>query len=230
MRQHRTTESDTTNESSDRSLVRLALKWVVGIGLTLWLLRTFVLAPYSVPSNSMTPAIEPGSTIVVDLLSYRFGDPERGDIVLFGTPEPGRNDLGGNLVKRIVALPGDRIRMTDSGIRVRNRTEGIDTLYRSDPPRQIFPLLATGDAFTLPCVDCTVTLEPRDVPRWGPLIRREGSTIEVRNGIIFIDGNPTTRYRFRSDHYLPLGDNPTNSRDGRSFGPIRRELIIGRKL
>lgn len=89
-----------------RLALPLALLLVAG---ALALLRAFVLGVYSVPSNSMAPALcsaEEGgdARVLVNLLAYRLGSPRRGDVAVFradGSPE--------RLVKRVMGLPGERI-------------------------------------------------------------------------------------------------------------------------
>src|SRR2546423_12672411 len=73
-----------------------------------------------VPTGSMKPTIQEGDRVVVNKLAYdlkvpftmielaKWGDPKRGDIVVLFSPEDGVR-----LVKRVVAVPGDRIHMRD---------------------------------------------------------------------------------------------------------------------
>jgi len=82
---------------------------VVGLAAAV-LVRTYVVEPFYIPSPSMQPALRPGDRVVVDKLRYRFTEPNRGDVVVFDKPP----DAGGsaevkNLIKRVVAVPGDEI-------------------------------------------------------------------------------------------------------------------------
>ncbi len=75
------------------------------------LLRTFVVATYSIPSGSMEPTLKIGDRIVVDKLSYHLHGVDRGNIVVFTTP-PTENCAGppvSDLVKRVIGLPGEII-------------------------------------------------------------------------------------------------------------------------
>jgi signal peptidase I len=70
--------------------------------------RAFVAEPFAIPSESMAPTLRPGDHVLVEKLSYRFGSPRRGDLVVFRSPD------GGSLaVKRIVGLAGDRVAIED---------------------------------------------------------------------------------------------------------------------
>jgi signal peptidase I len=73
----------------------------------------FVAEPFAVPTASMTPTLRPGDHVLVDKLAYRFGDPRRGDLVVFRPPV-----RGGLMLKRIVALGGDRVGVEDGVLHV----------------------------------------------------------------------------------------------------------------
>lgn len=74
-------------------------------GLFALLIRTFLFAPYKIPTGSMIPTLLVGDKIFVDKISYRFEPPKRGDIVVFKYPLDPKKDF----VKRLVGLPGERI-------------------------------------------------------------------------------------------------------------------------
>jgi signal peptidase I len=78
------------------------------------LLRTFVVATYSIPSGSMEPTLQIGDRIVVDKLSYELHGIGRSDIIVFSTP-PKENCAGppvSDLVKRVIGLPGETISLS----------------------------------------------------------------------------------------------------------------------
>ena len=72
------------------------------------LVRAYVVEPFAIPSESMAPTLRPGDRVLVEKLSYRFGSPRRGDLVVFRSP-----DGGALAVKRIVGLAGDRVAIED---------------------------------------------------------------------------------------------------------------------
>lgn len=67
--------------------------------------RPFVVEPFYVPSESMSPTMEAGDRVVAAKFAYRLGKAERGDIVVF----EGSGSRGGPTMKRLVGLPGDTI-------------------------------------------------------------------------------------------------------------------------
>jgi signal peptidase I len=86
---------------------------VVVVVLATTMVRSFLVAPFSIPSGSMEQTLHVGDRILVDRLSYRFHDVRRGDIVVFdGTDVFGRLGDGKgetDYVKRVIGLPGDHV-------------------------------------------------------------------------------------------------------------------------
>jgi signal peptidase I len=110
---------DDDKPSSTRWIVELGTVVVLAI-LVAVLLRTFVVATYSIPSGSMEPTLQIGDRIVVDKLSYHLHGVDRGNIVVFATP-PTENCAGGpvaNLVKRVIGLPGEIISLRDGNVSI----------------------------------------------------------------------------------------------------------------
>jgi signal peptidase I len=107
---------------SSRWIVELVGVVVVAI-LVAVLLRTFVVATYSIPSGSMEPTLQIGDRIVVNKLSYHLHGVDRGNIVVFTTP-PNENCAGppvSDLVKRVIGLPGEIISLKDGNVYIDGR-------------------------------------------------------------------------------------------------------------
>jgi signal peptidase I len=86
-----------------RTLVRLAC-----LVFTSFVLFRFILIPIRVSGFSMVPTYRDGKVTVVNHQAYRWAKPKRGDVVAFRWPEEGVV-----LLKRIVGLPGERVRVID---------------------------------------------------------------------------------------------------------------------
>jgi signal peptidase I len=102
---------------SNRWIIELAGVVVVAI-VVAFLLRTFVIATYSIPSGSMEPTLQVGDRIVVDKLAYDLHGVDRGNIVVFSTP-PNEDCAGppvSDLVKRVVGLPGETISVSGGNV------------------------------------------------------------------------------------------------------------------
>ena len=86
-------------------------------------IRTFIFGPYKIPTGSMKPTFMENDKIFVDKLSYRFHEPQRGDIIVFKYPKDRKKDF----VKRLVGLPGDKIE-------IRNPSVLVNGKPMTDPP------------------------------------------------------------------------------------------------
>lgn len=76
--------------------------------------RSFLVQPFLVSGASMEPNFHGGDYILIDELSYRFREPERGEVVVFRYPGDGRTFF----IKRIIGLPGERIVVSDGELYV----------------------------------------------------------------------------------------------------------------
>lgn len=80
--------------------------WAVALALAI---RTFIMAPFKIPSGSMHPTLMEGDRILVNKFVYRFHEPQRGDIVVFRYPEDRKRPF----IKRLIGVGGDQVQITD---------------------------------------------------------------------------------------------------------------------
>jgi len=121
-------------------VVELAIVVALALAASL-LVRSHVAQVFSIPSSSMEPQLQPGDRVLVSRTAYRLHDPNRGDIVVFDAPsslpvdepllegvandalesiglrEPGEDEL----IKRVIALPGETISARDGQVVVDGR-------------------------------------------------------------------------------------------------------------
>lgn len=112
----------TAEGRSNRWVIELVGVVVVAL-VAAFLLRTFVIATYSIPSGSMEPTLQIGDRIVVDKLSYDLHGIGRSNIVVFSTP-PNEDCAGppvADLVKRVVGLPGETISLSKGNLVINGR-------------------------------------------------------------------------------------------------------------
>jgi signal peptidase I len=169
----------------------------LAIGLAL-LIQAFVVKPYQIPSESMEPTLDVGQRVLVDRVSYHFGDPQIGDIVVFhppqgavgegpqcglaqlppgeACPEPVDEEADTNFIKRIVAGPGDRLSIKDG--------------------HPVVNGVMAQEGFIQPCHDSGSCNYPKTI------------TIPPNS-------------------YFMMGDNRSHSDDSRFWGPVPRDWIIG---
>jgi signal peptidase I len=107
-----------------------------------FLIRTFIAEPRYIPSESMLPTLELGDRLVVEKVSYRFHEPQRGDIIVFQPPlalqEQGY-DPDQAFIKRIIGIPGDIISVT-GGVVSRNQ-QPLQEPYIFEHPNYTLPPL-----------------------------------------------------------------------------------------
>jgi signal peptidase I len=129
-------------KSRRRGLIEWIIVLIVAVGLS-FLVRTFVVQEYYVPSTSMTPTLDIGDRILVNKLSVDFGTVNIGDIVVFKAPPNVKTVCGddvADLVKRVIGVPGDTLYSEGNTIYVNNKP--LDqrwTVYKTigDPIKRI---------------------------------------------------------------------------------------------
>src|SRR3954468_10167335 len=86
---NRTTSADDESWDEDDDERGTILEVVITIGAALllaFLAQQFLVKPFKIPSGSMENTLHCGDRVLVDRLSFRFGDPDRGDVVVFNPP------------------------------------------------------------------------------------------------------------------------------------------------
>ena len=106
------------NEDGSARSVKKAIEWlvvIVGALLVAFLIKTFLMQAYYIPSSSMTPALQVGDRVLVNKLSYEFGEVSRGDLVVFKRTEV---DTGNktDLIKRVIATEGELLEISGGEI------------------------------------------------------------------------------------------------------------------
>ena len=119
---------ETKPSSSRRRRTAWYAEWAVIIVLALLIaigFRTYVAQTFFIPSTSMTPTLQVGDRIVVSKLSVTWGTINRGDIVVFKSPAnvaaQCQDPPEAYLVKRVIGIPGDRLRNKGSKIFVNGK-------------------------------------------------------------------------------------------------------------
>ena len=167
---------------------RAIIEWgsvIVGALILAVLVRTFLFGAYYIPSPSMEPTLSIGDRIVVNKVSYRLHDVNRGDLVVFAPTGMAATEGIDDLIKRVIGLPGETVTVVDGRVLIDGGM--LVEPYLADPH-------STNDLVAVPwCLDgglakCTVP----------------------------------------AGHVFVMGDNRSNSRDSRIFGPVPLDSIAGR--
>ncbi|HEV8019442.1 MAG TPA: signal peptidase I [Steroidobacteraceae bacterium] len=208
------------------------------VALVVLLLRSFVFEPFRIPSDSMMPTLLDGDFIIVNKYAYGLrlpvlnrkfvdiGEPQRGDVVVFRYPR----DPSTNFIKRLVGLPGDHVEVHDNLIVV----NGKPVPFYVGPRRYndgcyVNMSLAHEQlgAHEHEAIFCPVAIDRQPVL---PACKRSG----VRGYVCGDEDAPggMRAPRFVGDvppgHYLMMGDNRDNSDDGRMWGYVPEENLVGK--
>jgi len=171
---------------------------------------TFIVQAFQIPSPSMENTLLVGDYLLVDKLCYGRGSigdyvmpyrrVQRGDIVVFNYPV----DPAQHFVKRVIGLPGDRVRLVKKHVFVNGSPLKEPYVHFSRPADDLF-----RDNF--PRLD--VISGP--TPEWWVQLRKL-----VEDGQLIVP----------EGHYFVMGDNRDNSSDSRYWGFVPQANIIGRPL
>jgi signal peptidase I len=123
------------------SLIELVTIVAVALGLALGI-QAFLVKPFRIPSESMEPTLDVGQRVLVDRVSFRFGNPDRGDIVVFKPPKGADDNICGvrhssqtscprptgarsdtNFIKRVVAVGGDHLKVIAGRVYIDGRRQ-----------------------------------------------------------------------------------------------------------
>jgi len=195
--------------------------------LIVFLLRSFLVEPFKIPSSSMVPTLLVGDFILVNKFTYgirlpvlnrkvlELGSPRRGDVMVFRFPE----DPSLDYIKRVVGLPGDRIEYRNKRLVVNGTpiaTRQIDDYLsreRMQFSRRYIETLAGVEHEILLEDDAPAALTPsRSFPYSGNCAyNTSGLVCTVPPG-----------------HYFMMGDNRDNSSDSRVWGFVPDANIVGK--
>ena len=185
-----------TGKRSLNSVLEFVLIVVVALGLAL-AIQAWLIKPFRIPSGSMEPTLAIGQRVLVDRVSGHFGDPSRGDIIVFHPPSGAESNTEKcgiarpsneacptgtktaaqtNFIKRVVAVGGDRVKVINNHAYVNGQRQ------------------KDGFARLQPCTDvCNLPKE-----------------ITIPPG-----------------HFFMMGDNRGESDDSRDWGPVPKKWIVG---
>lgn len=143
------------------------LKIVLIAAIIVLPIRYFLFQPFIVKGESMVPSFQSGDYLIVDEISYKFKDPQRGDVVVLKYPL----DPSQRFIKRIIGLPGETIEIENGKIEIIKDGKNITLDEKKYLPEN---LITDGDIrLTLPENKYFVLGDNRpfsyDSRRWGPL-------------------------------------------------------------
>lgn len=197
-------ERDEKRKSPANSAIEFVVIIAVALGLAVGI-QAFLVKPFRIPSPSMVPTLKVGQRVLVNRLGPHFGDPSRGDIVVFKPPKgadsqtcgiqsepadghpcerPTSTQSKNNFIKRVVGLPGDWIKVEKNRAYIGKTADGPFELQKE-------PFIEKGT----PCDELCDLPKPIKVP---------------------------------AGHFFMMGDNRGESDDSRDWGPVPKKWVIGR--
>jgi signal peptidase I len=180
--------------------------------LIVLILRSFIVEPFRIPSNSMMPTLLTGDFILVNKFSYgirlpvlnnkiiEVSAPERGDVVVFRFPKNPSIDY----IKRVVGVPGDRILYKNKKVYINNKL--IKQEFKGTYEGVGSGIMMTGsDLFT--------------------------EHLDDADHEILVDSrrhNQVMNFQVPAGQYFVMGDNRDNSNDSRFWGTVPEENLVGK--
>ncbi|GAV20587.1 signal peptidase I [Mariprofundus micogutta] len=196
--------------SDKKPVWREWLESLLVIAVLAVVIRSFIVAPFKIPSSSMIPTLEIGDYLFVLRYPYGFRIPltdtqlmskevKRGDVAVFVYPE----DKSKDYIKRIVGIPGDKIVYLNNKLSV----NGVEMPLTFEGKRTYF--MADGG------IDVSIQHEENLNGLKHKVLIKDYS---IRDG----------EWTVPEGHYFAMGDNRNNSRDSRFWGFVPQSYMVGR--
>ncbi|BAK67153.1 signal peptidase I [Sphingobium sp. SYK-6] len=240
---------------SQKSETRDLLTFLLKLALVVLLIRSLLVAPFNIPSESMQPRLLIGDYLLVSKWPYGYSrysfpfhpdlfegrimgsDPERGDVVVFASPRNPREDW----IKRVIGLPGDTVQVREGTVYLNGQpvprrrvddlvipvTANMTSAARNE--RALSPCFRSDFEFTDPKGDAFCRY-----PRFRETLPN-GKSYEVLD-LIDSAADNTGVYVVPEDHVFVMGDNRDRSADSRipqeegGVGALPIDHLIGRAM
>ncbi len=230
-------DTDVSPEAKPKKMsLGAMIRWFAGLALFAWILRSLIVAPFSIPTGSMLPTMAIGDYLFVSKWPYGFSRfsfpaqipsfpgrafetlPERGDVVIFKRPDA----EGADWVKRVIGLPGDTVAMRG----------GVLILNGRPVPKQSVGTITAEITPNSPC-----RFDPTANPCTYPAFRE--TLPSGRSYLTFdqVDGGSADDFgpkQVPAGHLFLMGDNRDDSRDSRfsldegGVGLVPTDRLVGR--
>ena len=223
-------DSDTTEASGRLLMQPWWLDWTAGLFpviVTVFLLRSFLVEPFKIPSGSMIPTLLVGDLILVNKFHYGIrlpvintritegNKPQRGDVMVFRYPPKPSLDY----IKRVVGVPGDEVAYLNKRLTINGKavsTAAIPEFFDEDSMRYFKQFEETLGP--KPHRLLNDDERPAFVPGVEEFPNKQNCRYSVE-GVVC---------RVPEGHYFMMGDNRDNSLDSRYWGFVPDRNIVGK--
>ncbi|MDR6852231.1 signal peptidase I [Sphingomonas sp. BE123] len=209
-----------------RSELRDTLSFLVKLAILVFIVRSFVFAPFSIPSGSMLPRLLVGDYLFITKWNYGYSkhslpwslplipgrifakDPARGDVVVFKAPPDAKTDW----IKRVIGLPGDTVQMRGGQLILNGKA-----IPKQRVADFVLPMTPNADC-DAPTIETAAdgTAVCR-IPRYRETLPG-GKSYDVLDSGMTV-GDDTALFTVPAGHVFLMGDNRDNSADSR-FEPV----------
>ena len=234
------------NSPLTKQISEISESLAIAIFLVFLIIRPFVVQAYYIPSGSMRPTLLEQDRILVNKFIFRFREPTHGDVVVFRSPPSAQQDEK-DFIKRVVGVPGDRIRVTPGYVLVDNVEWGHTELRAK-----------LVDYSSAPCLlDVRVKLSPGAAYVDGKEVTKHDIAMAAGNpkaqvvihpGAVYRNGERLSESYVAEDPDQPypisdtdtftvpkgrifvMGDNRNHSSDSRVWGLLDRGRVEGEAM
>jgi signal peptidase I len=202
-----TADTDVVEVNSSNPSAKAADFWMetiktIGVSVVLALaMRQFVAEARFIPSGSMEPTLLVDDRLIIDKVSYKFSNPQRGDIVVFDPTDTLKaQKYTEAFIKRVIGLPGDKVEVRDDKVTINGKSleENYPSTIHPDQMIKIYNDKNQKDP---------------SIPLWSAESK-----------------GPDYQGTVAPGQYLVLGDHRSNSLDGRVWGFVPKDRIVGKAL
>lgn len=117
------------------SIINSVLDFVETVVVSLaifFVIYIFIAQPHQVNGHSMDPTMQTGEYLLTEKISYRFGEPQRGDIIVFKAPTTACIGDNCDYIKRVIALPGETVKVANGHFYINGELLNEDEYLASD--------------------------------------------------------------------------------------------------
>jgi len=198
------------------------------------ILRSFLYEPFQIPSGSMMPTLLDGDFILVNKFNYGLKDPvtrtkffdvglpERGDAVVFKYPRDPRIDY----IKRVIGLPGDRIIYRNKSLYIKVAC----TVSDEKCPEFVQVINSFTNKYQGPNAEKGLNQFAAIMLNKTHNILNDQYSIPRTNHYFKQAGTAPDEFLVPAGHYFVMGDNRDNSLDGRFWGFVPEENLVGQAV